>query len=242
MQYMRALTSTFNHPKWAMNLLCGGVCMLIPIIGPIVFLGYLAELVARQRTAMDPPALAFDFNRFTDYLSKGWQAFVVALIVSLVMVPVTLVCLLFFIAAAMVGEDAPAMAALLFIIGFVIFIVLQMGVMVVMVPCVLRAGLTQDFKEGLRLGPMREFMERVGWQVFAVTMFSMILGIVLTFVGYLMCIIGLYPAMALMFLTQWHLFGQLHLLYLKRGGTPIPISPVLLGEATDASQESSPQA
>lgn len=59
-------------------------------------------------------------------------------------------------------------------------------------------------------------------------LFLMATSIPLAIVGYLMCFIGMYPAMGLITVAQWHLDFQLYHLYVSRGGVPVPIKPLRL--------------
>jgi len=45
MKYWRSYFYLFDSPKWSMNLLLGSVCVIIPILGSIVFMGYGYEAV-----------------------------------------------------------------------------------------------------------------------------------------------------------------------------------------------------
>ena len=41
MNYSASISDFFKSPKWAMNMLLGGLCVLIPVVGPIVIMGWL---------------------------------------------------------------------------------------------------------------------------------------------------------------------------------------------------------
>lgn len=234
MQYIRSLTSFFDNPNWGMNLLYGSLCMLIPVVGPIVLMGYLTELLANHRTTGQAHKGTFDFGRFADYLSHGWQAFVVAMIISLVIMPVMFVIMaIFFIGIALI-EDVPILAISVFLLAIILYFTTIIVVILLTIPVMLRAALTQNIGEALRFGPAKEFVGRVGWPMVGAVLFLFVVGTALTIVGYMMCFVGMYPAMALLICAQWHLLGQLHLLYLDRGGTPIPISPALLNDGSTA--------
>ena len=43
MDYRAAFMSPLEHPKWGLNILLLAVCFLIPVVGPIVAIGYLAR-------------------------------------------------------------------------------------------------------------------------------------------------------------------------------------------------------
>src|SRR5262245_40908593 len=73
-----------KKPGGFTNLLYGCVCVLIPVVGPIILLGYRAEIaedLERDPQLEDYPD--FTFNRFADYLQRGIWPFLMQLIVSL---------------------------------------------------------------------------------------------------------------------------------------------------------------
>ena len=84
MQYMDSIKRFFRHPKWGMNLLLQTVCMLIPIVGPIVLQGYHVGGLTRQFQNPDAEYPEFDFNRFTVYLGRGIWPFLVGLVVGFI--------------------------------------------------------------------------------------------------------------------------------------------------------------
>ena len=75
MNYAASVSDFFQSPKWMMNLLLGGLCVLIPILGPMVVLGWLVTgFWARpeENFAAFPP---FDFSQFDKYLRARSLAF-----------------------------------------------------------------------------------------------------------------------------------------------------------------------
>ncbi len=45
MNYLLAYRFVFRSPNWLMNLLWGSLCFLVPIVGPMVIVGYLFEVI-----------------------------------------------------------------------------------------------------------------------------------------------------------------------------------------------------
>src|ERR1700704_4458903 len=83
MNYVGSISDFFKSPHWMMNMLLGGVCVLIPIIGPIVVLGWLITgFWARQDQSFETFP-AFDFSHFVKYLERGLWPFLVALVTSM---------------------------------------------------------------------------------------------------------------------------------------------------------------
>ena len=73
-----------------MNLLLGGVCGLIPIIGPMVVFGWLITGFWARQDENFETFPDFDFSHFGKYLERGlWPilvAFVVTFCISIVLV------------------------------------------------------------------------------------------------------------------------------------------------------------
>jgi hypothetical protein len=153
MRYWHSYRFVFNNPNWLTNLALGAVCAIIPMIGPIVFIGYCFEVIdallrRRQREGAgasqvpaDPmgewvmdavPAEEdndsgaypdFNFNRFADYLMRGIWPFLAQLIVGLV---IGMIIALFMIVVMIAGFAAAAAAdspALFFVFYGLFFVI-----------------------------------------------------------------------------------------------------------------------
>lgn len=146
MRYWQSYRFVFNNPNWLTNLALGSVCAIIPIVGPIVFIGYCFEVIdtllrRRQRergSALQAPADPrdegvmevlpvdedhdsglypdFTFNRFADYLMRGIWPFLVQLIVGLVIGMIAAVFLILGIVLAGVAARAADSAVLFFVV------------------------------------------------------------------------------------------------------------------------------
>ena len=77
MDYIASISDFFKSPKWMMNLLLGGVCVLIPIVGPIVVLGWLITGFWARRDENFETFPDFDFSHFGKYLERGLWPFLV---------------------------------------------------------------------------------------------------------------------------------------------------------------------
>src|ERR1700676_3591025 len=81
-----------------MNLLLGGVCVLIPIVGPMVVLGWLITGFWARQDENFETFPDFDFSQFGKYLERGLWPFLVAFVVgmafSIVMVPLAWVLMI----------------------------------------------------------------------------------------------------------------------------------------------------
>jgi Protein of unknown function (DUF4013) len=227
-EHMRMFHYVFENPNWLMNILLSGLCMLIPIIGGLIVLGYQFEAVAMLLSTQGTRYPDFTFNRFAEYLVRGLWPFLVQLVASIVIVPVLLVAifvplLLISVVASAAGDNAEGFVALvgMLMLGLFVFLVTVLLSMMLL-PLLLRAGVTQDFAEGFNIGWAIDFVKRTYKEMFLALLFLMVAGGVLSILGMLACYIGLFFVMPIVFLAQAHLYYQLYLLFLSRGGAPMP--------------------
>src|SRR6187402_2302160 len=90
-EYMRMYQYVFENPNWMMNVLLSALCLLIPVVGPVVVIGYQYEVVLGLLATHGQSYPSFNFDRFADYLMRGVWPFLVQLVASLVLTPVILV-------------------------------------------------------------------------------------------------------------------------------------------------------
>jgi hypothetical protein len=239
MRYWNAYRFAFAHPNKWNNLLMGGVCMLIPLVGPLVLIGFLCDALAprpiddgtgRLLPPPRPPHLPypdFKFDRFMEYLERGLWPFLVSLVVGLVMVPVGFLVMVpaFLIMAPGVTTG---LKVVLGVVTVLLVLAMMVGSLVLTLPFMMRAALLQEFGPAFSWAWAKDFLARTWRETLVAVLFLCATGIPLAIVGYLMCFVGMYPAMALFTFAQWHLDFQLYDLYLSRGGTPVPIKPVRL--------------
>jgi hypothetical protein len=236
LNYSASITDFFKSPKWIMNLLLGGICMLIPLIGPMVVLGWLITgFWARQEegyvTFSD-----FDFSHFGKYLERGlWPflvAFVVSMAFSIVMVPLAWILMVpvMLVGGLSSGDEANTSNCLGFlamVLMMLFFAVMIFGLMLVLVPLKIRASLTQDFAKSFDVGFVKRFLALTWMEIVLSSLFVMITGTLLLCLGLVAFCIGVYFAIVLVYFSWTHLNKQLYTLYLSRGGEPVPLSPKL---------------
>jgi hypothetical protein len=78
MEYGRAIAFAFEDPDWLKKIGIAALVLLIPLVGPIVVMGWGLE-ITRRVINLDPSPLP-GWDDFGSYLSKGFQAFVVSLV------------------------------------------------------------------------------------------------------------------------------------------------------------------
>jgi Protein of unknown function (DUF4013) len=238
MDYGASVSDFFKSPKWMMNLLFGGLCVLIPVVGPMVVLGWLITgFWARQNENFETFP-EFDFAHFGTYLERGlWPflvAFVASLAVSIVMVPLAWVLMIptMLIGGGLSGGGHNANASGCFGVFAVLLMMLVWAVMIVvlmlaLVPLKIRASLTQDFASSFDLGFVKKFVALTWKEIIVSTLFVMVTGVLFFCLGLIVFCVGAYFATVLVYFSWTHLQKQLYALYLSRGGEPVPLSPKL---------------
>src|SRR4051812_45577721 len=121
MQYGLAFNYVLNRTGGFTNLLLMTVCNFIPVVGPIVLLGYRSEvataLLEDEERRRHPK---FDFNNFAEYLSRGIWPFLMGLLAGVVVVPAFFAVFILAMvgaAAAGGGNAAPVFIILGYVVG-----------------------------------------------------------------------------------------------------------------------------
>jgi len=230
LQYLRMYQYIFDNPNWVTNVLLGGLCGLIPVVGPIVLLGYQYEIVIGLLMNGGQRYPDFDFNRFADYLMRGVWPFLVQLVAGLVlMLPVMLVMMVPLFAlmglAANTHDNAAAGVGLLlgFLVWMLIMILVSLVPAIVLIPMQMRAGLALDFGVAFNFGWIVDFIKKTWLDMLLGLLFLAFTATLLVLLGYVACLIGVFFAMPIIYLAQAHFVYELYLLFLSRGGEAIPI-------------------
>lgn len=240
MNYGAAVSDFFRSPKWFMNLLLGGLCLLIPLLGMMVVLGWLiAGFWTREEEDFEsfPP---FEFSQFERYLTLGLWPTLVILAVAFVTVPVMwAVMMVPALLGVLIGGNDPELTGRLMMIVMplvmVTFLLLMLIQLVAMVPLVIRATLMQDFVKAFDFRFARDFFRLVWKETVLSLLFLTVTGMLLLFLGALAFCVGMYLTPVVSYFAGMHLEKQLYLLYLSRGGEPVPRSVALSGAASPAS-------
>jgi hypothetical protein len=231
MRYRDALLFVWRSPNGWTNLVIGFVCAFVPVAGPIVFIGYLFEIIDtlhwRRTDAAYPD---FDVNRLGKYFMRGAWPFVTMLLLGLVP-------WLFFFAlgwgclAAVVAmtqgftvKPEPWPLGLLVggaTLGCWLFAV---AFQVLASPTYLRSGLTQAFG-GFSWRFVRGYLARVGGAELKVAIFLSVVFVPLTLLSIACFVVPFHFVWSWLLFVQHHFHYQLYELYLRRGGEPLPAPP-----------------
>lgn len=233
MNYTASVSDFFKSPKWMMNMLLAGICVFIPFIGPIVIKGWLITGFWGRDDERCETFPDFDFSNFGKYLERGLWPFLVTLVSGLVLgmilsvfiVPV--VMLMTLIIPTDDGAAGGCAAAFLFVLMALFYVVLVTALMLVLTPLTLRASITQDFAQSFNFAFVKRFIALAWKEIILSSLFLIAASIVLCGIGVLVLCIGMYFATVPVYFCWVHLHKQLYVLYLSRGGEPIPLSPKL---------------
>lgn len=229
MNYSASITDFFKSPKWGMNLLLGAVCVLIPMIGPLILSGWvITQLWSRgddEKPSEYPP---FDFQHFTKYLLRGLWPFLVQMVAGMVIAPVFMVLVFVFMAiAAPIMENNEAVTVFMIIFAVIAYIVLLTVLNLIIVPLSISATITQDFMLAFNFGFIRNFLSLVWKELLITALFLIAVGIATAIIAVCTCYIGAFAAFPLVTFAWQHIQKQLYLLHLSRGGMALPRSPKL---------------
>ncbi|MEY2488354.1 MAG: hypothetical protein QOC70_296 [Verrucomicrobiota bacterium] len=236
MNYTDSVSDFFKSPKWIMNLLLGGVCVLIPIVGPMVVLGWLITGFWARQDENFETFPEFDFSHFGKYLERGLWPFLVAFVfgmaASIVLVPLVWVLMIpmMVIGGLSSGNEPNAgtcFGALAMIVMMLVVAVLIFVLMLVLVPLKIRASLTQDFVKSFDVGFVKRFVALTWKEIVLSSLFVAVTGTLFVCLGMVVFCVGMYFATVLVYFSWTHLHKQLYQLYLSRGGEPVPMSPKL---------------
>ncbi len=200
------------------NLLLITLCMIIPVVGPIVLLGYQSSV--GRRLLRDPQMEEhpeFTFDRFGDYLNWGIWPFVVQLILQLV---IMLFVLVFGGLAIGFGFLIKVPEVGFGLAGLAYLIIILLGISV-MWPAVIHAELTRKLEFAECKAFVLDFWQRLGKSTAISIIIYQLIGFGICLLGLLACFVGVYPAAALVVMAGLHLRMQHYQMYLDAGGEPI---------------------
>ena len=234
LEYFRSYQQSVHSSNWFINLLWGMLAFfssgVIPIVGPMVWTGYLyecVEVLAMNRGRVFPD---FDANRFGDYITRGVWPFLIQLILWVaIYVTWFVVYIGLFVVLALADVSGDEYAPIVMAVGFPLLALALATVALVptilLAPLMLRAGLAQDVGIAVNFRWCRDFLKRVGVETAISTLFVLLTGAMLTTLGCGLLFIGSYFAWAWVTMANAHLSWQLYELYLARGGESVPLKP-----------------
>lgn len=231
LHYLHSYAFIFESPVWFTNVLLTTCCMFVPVVGAIVMAGYQYEIVAALHRHPKQTYPDFDFNRLTDYLSRGVWSFLVGLLTQMIVVPVNFVVfygamMIIAIVGAASGQANSAQAvtiAAMILVPLALLVAFGVPLMIrfFTMPLVLRASLSQEGGELFNIPFLLDFIRRTWKEMLLEETWIVVTTPVVTVIGLILCFVGIYPAFALTRLADAQTNWQLYEIYLARGGEEI---------------------
>ncbi|HEV3145540.1 MAG TPA: DUF4013 domain-containing protein [Gemmataceae bacterium] len=235
---MRGFQYIREREKWVTNVLLGAVCLLIPIIGQIVFVGYLFDVIdALHKDPEHRNYPDFDFNRFTEYLGRGiwpWLAqFLFGLIIA---IPLSIVGMVIMFACVAISKGQPWGVLIGECFMFLVIVPLAILLSIVVWGPEFHAGMSRQFQFSPMIEFGKGFFSRLKKEMFISALVLVGCSFVIVILSIITCGIGAFFASPVLYFAKYHWLYQMYELYLQRGGTPItPVEPVpTVGEAPPA--------
>lgn len=228
MQFFEAYQFVFANPNWLMNILLVGVSLFIPMIGPLITFGYFMSVVHALHFRTTATYPDFDFNRISDYLTRGVWPFIVAILAQFVLTPLMLIVQFGpWILGGLVATIDPAVGTAVFLIstvlGAILFVVGSVLINLMIAYLMLRGSWTEDFMEAVNFSAAWDFATKMWLEYVLETLFVGFTGPFIVLAGLLAFCVGFLPAMGLLMFVQMHFLAQLYAIYLARGGSEIPV-------------------
>lgn len=227
LEYLKGFKFLFLDQNWVNNLLIGAIMVLIPIVGPIVVMGWQCEIFQRLHKKHSQPIPKLDFNDFGHYLGRGIVPFVVGLLVT---IPLAIALAIIVVVAGVLiavagGKGAPVSTLIpLGVIGAgAVFLFVMIPTYVIANAGMTRAFLTEDFGKSLDLNRIWAYAKWTWPTVFKAALVYLPITMGIMFAGTILLYVGIFPATVIINIAWIYLAWQIYEIYLAQGGESIPI-------------------
>jgi hypothetical protein len=222
MNYGRAFSYVFEDPDWLKKVGIAGLISIIPILGQIIVLGWVLE-VTRHIINGEPDVLP-DWSNFGEFLSKGFQAFV---IVFVYLLPVFLISGCFQGLNAVLlnvdNEQVQALASVVSIVSICVscFIIIYEIAIGMILPAALgNFAATGQVAAGFRFNEVFGLIRTAPGPYIIVLLLYIVTGIIAG-LGIIACFIGLFFTSAYAMTVNAHLWGQAYKAAKTAEGMPL---------------------
>lgn len=223
--YLANFSFLFQSPNWLVNWLLLTIVAIIPILGPIVLMGYYYEIIGNLVYLRQPRYPDFDFSRFGTYLGRGLWPFLITMIVGICSIPIFVIFGMIFGMMIGAGGLENALVAVAVIMMYGMILLLGLLINSVIIPLQLRSGLSQDLGQGFNFSFAFDFLSKVWLELLLGFIFIGFATAILAFVGLLAFCVGCLFALSLGIMAMGYHQYQLYRCYLSRGGELIPYKP-----------------
>lgn len=209
MNFGRAFTYVTEDPEWFKKVGVAALVMLIPIIGQIVVLGWSIE-VTRRVIKGEPDTLP-DWSNFSDFLSKGFQAFVISFAYLLpVIILNTCTSVLPAFIQNMDSDTGQAIAATVSIVTIClscIIIAYAVAAGFILPAAIGNFVATGELGAGFRFSEVFGLVRAAPGPYFMAYLGGILASLIAS-LGFIACIIGVFFTIAFAYAIDAHLWGQ----------------------------------
>lgn len=229
--YLSAFRYVFENPDWFSSMVFGTIFSFLPVLGPVALWGYSYEIIEALHRRPNVPYPKFEFKRLGEYCMRGVWPYILALTVETILgILFQVVYQVVFQGGLMLWMSNQQAAAIVTAIVAPILVgggvILAVGVAVGTGPFLIRAGLTQDFRQVFHLAWIKGYWKRVWPEQILAYLFIMAATTILRPLGCLLFGVGFFAAYFVLWIAASHLQWQIYEIYLERGGEPIPLHPL----------------
>ena len=236
LQYLHSYSYVFEGERGFSNLMLLSVCLMIPIIGPIIAAGYQYEVISCLHRFPKTTYPAFDFGKFGDYLSRGIWKFLADMVSQVILVPVFFV--LYFVTIFALGATAitvsessanntglaVGIAAMIVVpLDILVILAVTIGIRLILNPLILKASLSGEAGDMFDIAFMTDFVRKTWRETIWEVLWVYVTWPIVAILGLMFCIIGILPAFAWSLMADAHTNWQLYEVYLARGGKPVQL-------------------
>lgn len=230
MKYIESITDFLKSPKWMTNLLLAAVCCLIPVVGPMVVLGWLITGFWCRKDESPATFPDFDFSNFVAWLQRGLWPMLVSIVAGIAVYFVFVIPIII-VSLVLGGSGRDGGGGFMALIGGLVVLGLQLVMLLSFVflikPLMLRAILAQDFAAAFDFKFVKRFVSLTWLEILISSLFLAAASMVLGLAGMIALCVGVFLVPPVLYFAIVHLDKQLYQLYLARGGEPLSLSPKL---------------
>lgn len=207
MEFGTPFSYPFKDPNWFKKFILPGLCMLIPVIGQFVLMGWMVEIV--RRVINDIPDLLPELD-FGGQLGKGFQAWVIALVYSIPIIILILPIQLVGPLGAAADMDPDTLATIMAVVsvccgGLILIYSILVGFLL---PAAIgNFAAKGQLSAGLRFGEVFGLVKTAPVAYLIVLVGSILAGLIAQ-LGVIICVVGILVTAPFASAIMGHFYGQ----------------------------------
>ncbi len=210
MEFGRAFSYAFEDSEWIKKVGIAALVFLIPLVGPIILMGWSLEII--RRVSLDDPQPLPDWSNFGGFVGKGFKAFVVVLAYALPVILIVICGQAVTFGSAAALENNPETASTVALVASICMgcFALIFGILagLLIPPALGNLAATEEVGAAFRFGEIFGLLRSaIGPYLISIIIISLVSPI-LASIGSLVCGIGALAAVAYTQVITSHLYGQ----------------------------------